>query len=95
VLYGVGFSGNGVAPTLVGAKILASTALDRQDEWAQTPLNRGPYSHFPPDPARFFGGILIRAALEREEAAEDAGQPAPALVQAIANLAPASVRKGA
>jgi glycine/D-amino acid oxidase-like deaminating enzyme len=94
VLYGVGFSGTGVAQTLVGARILASSALDRDDEWSRTPLNRGPASLFPPDPARFFGGILVRAALERQEAAEDTGQQAGPLVRAIANLAPAGVRKG-
>jgi len=71
-----------------------SSALDRKDEWSATPLNRGPLSHFPPDPARFFGGILVRAALEQQEQAEDQGRPVGSVVRAIANLAPAGVRKG-
>jgi glycine/D-amino acid oxidase-like deaminating enzyme len=43
VTYGVGFSGNGVGPSLVGGRILASLALDRQDEWSKSPLIRSHY----------------------------------------------------
>lgn len=95
IVYGVGYSGNGVAPTLVGARILASAVLERRDEWAETPLNRGPRSLFPPDPARFFGGLLVRAAVKRKEVAEDAGREAGPIVRAVAGLAPAGMRKGA
>ncbi len=91
VLYGVGYSGNGVEPTLVGAKVLASAALERRDEWAERPLNRGPRSSFPPDPARFFGGVLVREALRRKESMEDAGRTSGSLVQAVAGLAPSGM----
>ena len=38
IVYGVGWSGNGVAPSLIGGRILASLALDRDDSWARHPL---------------------------------------------------------
>jgi glycine/D-amino acid oxidase-like deaminating enzyme len=94
LLYGVGFSGNGVGQTLVGARILASSALGRDDEWSAAPLNRGPRSRFPPDPVRYAGGLLVRAAVRRKEAAEDRGVPAGPLTRAVAALAPAGMRKG-
>ena len=41
IVYGVGYSGNGVAPCLTAGKILASSALGRDDEWSGCGLNRG------------------------------------------------------
>ena len=94
ILYGVGYSGNGVAPSLVGANILASSALGWDDEWSASPLNRGPRSAFPPDPLRYLGGIAVRAAVRRKEAAEDAGQPASGPIRALAGFAPSGMHKG-
>lgn len=94
VLYGVGYSGNGVAPSLLGGRILASSALGRDDEWSATPLNRGVRALFPPDPARYVGGVLVRAAVKRKEVAEDAGREAGALVRMAAGLVPSGMRKG-
>ena len=94
IVYGVGYSGNGVAPSLVGARILAATALNLRDEWASTPLNRGPRSFFPPDPVRYVGGIAVRAAVKRKETAEDDGREAPRLVRAVARLVPSGMQKG-
>ncbi len=34
ILYGVGYSGTGVAPSLLGGRILASSALDRIKKWS-------------------------------------------------------------
>ncbi|MDP9364450.1 MAG: FAD-binding oxidoreductase [Chloroflexota bacterium] len=94
ILYGVGYSGNGVAPSLVGANILASSALGRDDEWSASPVNRGPRSAFPPDPVRYFGGIAVRAAVRRKEAAEDAGRRASGPILALAGFAPSGMHKG-
>ena len=44
ILYGVGYSGTGVGPSYLGGRILASTALERHDEWQDSPINRGPRS---------------------------------------------------
>ncbi len=94
ILYGVGFSGNGVGPTHMAGSILASSALDRRDEWSETPLNRGPESLFPPDPVRYYGGLLVRAAVKRKEETEERGQHAGPFTRAVATLAPSGMRKG-
>lgn len=87
ISYGVGYSGTGVGQSVVGGKILASTALDRVDEWSSSRLNQGPVLRYPPDPVRFFGGIGVRAALtHREEGEEDGRAPHP-LIKAISQLA--------
>ena len=38
LIYGVGWSGNGVGPSVLGGKILASLALGERDEWSQSPF---------------------------------------------------------
>jgi putative aminophosphonate oxidoreductase len=91
LLYGVGFSGNGVGPTYLAGKILASLALGRDDEWSATPLARGPVGGFPPEPARYVGGLVVRAAVARKERAEDAGRRADPVTRALAGLAPAGL----
>lgn len=93
VLYGVGFSGTGVGQTRLGGCILASSALDRQDEWAATPLNRGPVSQFPPEPARYVGGLLVRAAVARKEDLEEQGQRPGPVLRRLAALAPSGMGK--
>ena len=47
--------GNGVAPSLTAGKILASSALGRDDEWSGCGLNRGVAGKFPPEPVRWAG----------------------------------------
>ena len=41
IVYGVGFSGNGVAPAVVGGRILSSLALGIADEWSACGLVDG------------------------------------------------------
>jgi glycine/D-amino acid oxidase-like deaminating enzyme len=88
IVYGTGYSGNGVAPALTFAKILASSALGRADEWSQAGLNRGVPSTFPPEPVRFLGGLLVREAVRRKEGREDRGLTCDPLTGAVAGLAP-------
>jgi glycine/D-amino acid oxidase-like deaminating enzyme len=88
VVYGVGFSGNGVAPSLTAARILASSALGREDEWAGCGLNRGVAGAFPPEPIRYVGGIVVRAAVRRKEEKEDRGESVDAVTRRVAALAP-------
>jgi glycine/D-amino acid oxidase-like deaminating enzyme len=89
VVYGVGFSGNGVAPSLTAGRILASSALGRGDEWSDSGLNRGVPSRFPPEPFRFVGGLVVREAVRRKETREDDGKSVDPLTRAVARLAPA------
>jgi hypothetical protein len=87
LLYGIGYSGTGVAQTLLGGKILASTALDYVDEWSTTRLNQGPVILYPPDPVRFFAGVAIRQVLTRKEEGEEDGIEPSSLASKIASLA--------
>ncbi|HQY30599.1 MAG TPA: FAD-binding oxidoreductase, partial [Thermomicrobiales bacterium] len=87
IMYGIGYSGTGVSQTVLGGKILASTALERRDEWSTTRLNQGPLILYPPDPIKFFGGIFVRRVLtQREEGEEDGIAPSRLAVE-ISKLA--------
>jgi glycine/D-amino acid oxidase-like deaminating enzyme len=86
--FGAGYSGNGVGPSYLGAQILASLALAQQDDWATTPLARGPSGRFPPEPIRYLGGRLVRAAVARKEGSEDQGRRPGKLTRLLAGLAP-------
>jgi len=88
VVYGAGYSGNGVAPSLTAGKILASSALGRDDEWSGSGLNRGVAGRFPPEPIRYLGGFVVRAAVKRKESREDDGRSVDPLTRRIAGLAP-------
>jgi glycine/D-amino acid oxidase-like deaminating enzyme len=82
VHHGFGFTGNGVGPTYLGGEILARLALDRRDERTALAIVDPDRKLFPPEPFRYVGGSLIRRALMRKDAAEDAGR-APAPVTAL------------
>ena len=88
IVYGVGYSGNGVAPCLTAGKILASSALGRDDEWSGCGLNRGVTGRFPPEPIRYAGGFVVRAAVRRKESREDEGRSVDPLTRRVAGLAP-------
>jgi putative aminophosphonate oxidoreductase len=92
LLCGAGYSGNGVGPSRLGGRILASLALGLQDEWATCGLAREPTGGWlPPEPFRSIGGRIVREAVARKERAEDAGRPVPRRTLAIARLAPAGL----
>ena len=74
--YAYGFTGNGVGPSRLAGTILARMALDRRDELTRLAIVEPSLSRVPPEPARYVGGTLVRAALNRKEASEDAGRPA-------------------
>ena len=91
ILYTIGYSGNGVGPSYLGGKILASIALGLDDEWSRAGLVREPAGSFPPEPVRYLGGRLVRSAVERKEAAEDRGAHAGRLTLLLADLAPSGL----
>ena len=70
ILYGFGYSGNGVLTCYVGGEILSSMALNEQNDWTQSNFCKGPLKLFPPEPFRWFGAIIIRNAVRRKEKAE-------------------------
>ncbi|MGY4319234.1 FAD-dependent oxidoreductase [Bradyrhizobium sp. JR3.5] len=53
ILFGIGFSGQGVGPTVLGGKILASLALDEANEWSKCALVRNDVDKFPVEPFRY------------------------------------------
>ncbi len=91
ICYGIGWSGNGVGPSVIGGKILASLALERNDEWSNHPLVGRSASGFPPEPIRYLGAHLVRAAVARKERAEIEDQKPSFLAVQLAKLAPAGL----
>ncbi|WP_027965617.1 FAD-dependent oxidoreductase [Halomonas halocynthiae] len=71
IAYGFGYSGNGVGPTRMGAKLLCALVLEQDNAWRHSPLAQGPLGNFPPEPVRYMGSLLVRNAIRRKENAED------------------------
>lgn len=91
IFYGVGWSGNGVGPSVLGGKILASLALGRNDRWANHPLVGKSLGSFPPEPLRYIGAHVVRQAVAARERAEmDDRCPSWISVQ-LSKLAPAGL----
>ncbi|MGE0616687.1 MAG: NAD(P)/FAD-dependent oxidoreductase [Bacteriovoracia bacterium] len=88
IIYGVGWSGNGVGPSRIGGKILASLALDKHDRWSQYPLVGKSAGKFPPEPFRYVGAHLVRSAVARKERAEIMDRQPPWLAVQLSKLAP-------
>jgi glycine/D-amino acid oxidase-like deaminating enzyme len=86
VHYSVGYTGNGVAPSHLAGRVLASLALDRRDSYTRLALVEPPPVHVPPEPFRWVGGEIIRAATLRKEAAEERGEQPSAVSSFIARV---------
>lgn len=91
IFYGIGWSGNGVGPSRMGGRILASLALARNDAWSRSSLVGRRCKTFPPEPLRYFGGNLVRGAVIRKETAEMQGLPPGTLDKMLASLAPSGL----
>jgi glycine/D-amino acid oxidase-like deaminating enzyme len=87
VHYAAGYTGNGVGPSQLMGRILASLALDRRDEWSALPLVDAPPDRpIPPEPLRWIGGTAVLAAMKRVEDAEERGESASAAARFVADL---------
>jgi glycine/D-amino acid oxidase-like deaminating enzyme len=73
--FAAGFTGNGVGPSHLAGRVLASLALDRRDEVTRLALVESSSVRVPPEPLRWIGGSAIRAAFRRAEDRHDAGRP--------------------
>jgi glycine/D-amino acid oxidase-like deaminating enzyme len=91
VHYATGFSGNGVGPSALFGRVLASLALGEDDAYARSPLVSGPLAYLPPEPVRALGAHLVRAAVGRAEAAEERGGRAGPVAGALRGLVSSSV----
>ena len=87
IIYGFGYSGNGILPTYVGGEILSSMALEEKNEWAMSNFCKGPIKQFPPEPFRWIGSIIIRNAVRRKEKAEQNDRNPNWIDQQLAKLA--------
>ena len=88
ILYGVGWSGNGVGPSGIGGKILSSLALDLKDEWSEYPLLNKISGTFPREPFRYVGAHVVRSAVAKKESDEMEGKKPSALCTWLSKLAP-------
>jgi glycine/D-amino acid oxidase-like deaminating enzyme len=92
IVYAVGYSGTGVAPSHLAGRALASIVLERQDEWTSSPINRGPVSLYPYDPVRYFGGNIVRTAVLQQEADLNATRPSAPIVDYLMGFVPSGLK---
>jgi glycine/D-amino acid oxidase-like deaminating enzyme len=81
-----GYTGNGVGPSHLAARSLASLALGRRDAAARWAWIDPPPKTVPPEPLRVVGATVLRAALARSEAAAETGDRADPVSEALAAL---------
>jgi hypothetical protein len=76
VHYGLGYSGNGVAPAHLAGRVLAALALESDEPVVRLPMVGPPSRRLPPEPFRYVGARFMRAAIVRREAVEVGGRRA-------------------
>jgi glycine/D-amino acid oxidase-like deaminating enzyme len=84
-----GYTGNGVGPSHMVGRTLASLALDRRDEPSRLPFVDPSPPRVPPEPFQWIGGEAIRAGIMRKESAELSGRrpgPVSSLLSRIPEL---------
>jgi hypothetical protein len=81
--YGLGYTGNGVGPSWLGGRILASLALGGDGE---SPLATRSLPALPPEPFRTIGAQVVRRALLAVDDAEEAGRRPPGWATSVARL---------
>ncbi len=81
-----GYTGNGVGPSQMIGRSLASLALGRRDRAARLPLIEPAPGAVPPEPLRWLGGSVIRRALLAKEGAEEMGREPSLASRAIARV---------
>ena len=85
--FGHGYSGNGVAPSVVGGRILAALAAERSDDPALAlPLVGHLPRAFPPEPIRYVGARVVREAIVRTESAQERGLRPSSLLRQLSRL---------
>lgn len=82
-----GYTGNGVGPSHMVGRTLASLALDRRDDASRLAFVDPSPRRMPPEPFSWVGGEAIRAGIMRKEAAELEGE-APGLISSVVSRVP-------
>ncbi len=88
VLVCAGFSGDGVGPSRLAGEILAELAASGGTAGLPGGLRSVPTAPLPPEPIRYIGGRLVRAAIARKEHSEDLGLKPRAADRLLAALDP-------
>jgi glycine/D-amino acid oxidase-like deaminating enzyme len=86
VHYGLGYTGNGVAPSHLGGKILAALALHAEDGFTRLAVVSREPKRFPPEPLRSPGMLLVNGAIRRKDDREDAGRAVDPLTGLLARI---------
>jgi len=86
VHYAYGFTGNGVGPSHLAARVLSSLALGRRDPETQLALGPPHGARVPPEPLRWLGGSVVRAALLRKESLEERSLPVDPVTRTVCAL---------
>jgi len=81
-----GYTGNGVGPSNMVGRSLASLALDRRDDASRLAFVDSPTPRVPPEPFHWLGGEAIRLGLLAKEEAEMAGHPPGRIAAAVARV---------
>jgi glycine/D-amino acid oxidase-like deaminating enzyme len=81
-----GYTGNGVGPSHMVARTLASLALDRRDEYSRLPIVDPSPQRVPPEPFHWIGGSAIHAGIMSKERAEGEGRRPHPVSSALAKV---------
>ncbi|MGN6556643.1 MAG: NAD(P)/FAD-dependent oxidoreductase, partial [Solirubrobacterales bacterium] len=81
-----GYTGNGVGPSNMVGRTLASLALNRDDDPAHLAFVDAKTPRVPPEPFHWLGGESIRFAIEKKEQAEMQGHQPGQLASAVAKI---------
>jgi glycine/D-amino acid oxidase-like deaminating enzyme len=84
VHYAIGYSGNGVGPSKLAGRTLASLAIGRRDDNTRLPIVESRAGAWvPPEPFAWLGGSVVRSALVRREHAAEMGERVDPLTRAV------------
>jgi glycine/D-amino acid oxidase-like deaminating enzyme len=81
-----GYTGNGVGPSNMVGRTLASLALDRRDDPTRLAFVDAETPRVPPEPLHWLGAESIRLGILRKEEAEMAGRRPGAISSALAKV---------
>jgi glycine/D-amino acid oxidase-like deaminating enzyme len=81
-----GYTGNGVGPSNMVGRTLASLALDHRDDHTRLAFVDAQTTRLPPEPFHWLGGESIRYAMECKEQAEMQGRKPGLVASAVAKI---------
>jgi len=86
VHYGLGYTGNGVGPSHLGGKIIASLALHAGDWFTRLAVVTKRPKRFPPEPIRSPGMLIANAAIRHKDDLQDRRRWVDPITMFIARL---------